>query len=118
MENQNLKPAHPVSFKSKGAWEAIKNHSWSPMHKEWFGDNSGYVICHRNENRELVAVASVIGKPFGKQPETDANAIVIKWSPVLLDIVHRLSLSDCEKQEDIKDLIVYAQGVIKNMSLI
>jgi hypothetical protein len=68
-------------------WQAVKNSSWSERHVSEFGDRSGYVICHKNTNGELVGVATVIGMPFVEQKEIDANARLIESAPELFLIV-------------------------------
>jgi phage terminase large subunit len=68
-------------------WQAVKNSSWSERHAIEFGDKSGYVICNKNTNGELVGVATVIGMPFVEQKEIDANARLIESAPELYSIV-------------------------------
>lgn len=75
---------------SNSPWEAVKNSSWSDDYKKNFGDKSGYVICYTNKNRELAALASVVGQPFVQQEEIDANAKLMVAAPDLLFALQEL----------------------------
>ena len=102
--------------RSSGKWEAIKNSSWSEKHVNDFGNRAGYVICHHNRNRELVAVASVIGMPFVEQKEIDANAKLIEAAPALLDALEKFTMLDENHYRDIAGLIQYAKNVVDKLS--
>ncbi|MHA8064905.1 hypothetical protein [Aquirufa aurantiipilula] len=88
-ENETPTDSKPMlsvrGSRSAGKWDVVKNQSWSEKHVSVFGNRAGYVICHRNRNRELVAVASVIGMPFVEQKEIDANANLIAAAPDLYE---------------------------------
>jgi hypothetical protein len=101
---------------SSGKWQAVKNSSWSEKHVSEFGNRAGYVICHHNRNRELVAVASVIGMPFVDQKEIDANAKLIEAAPALLDALEKFTLLDENHYRDIAGLIQYAKNVVEKLS--
>jgi len=104
------------AFRSTGKWEAVKNASWSEKHVSEFGNRAGYVICHHNRNRELVAVASVIGMPFVEQKEIDANAKLIEAAPALLEALEKFTLLDENHYRDIAGLIQYAKNVVEKLS--
>jgi hypothetical protein len=117
IKNLHSKPILSVrACRSSGKWEAIKNKSWSEKHVSEFGNREGYVICHRNRNRELVAVASVIGMPFVDQKEIDANAKLIEAAPALLDALEKFTLLDENHYRDIAGLIQYAKNVVGKLS--
>jgi len=102
--------------RSSGKWQAVKNSSWSEKHVSEFGNRAGYIICHHNRNRELVAVASVIGMPFVDQKEIDANAKLIEAAPALLYALEKFTLLDENHYKDIAGLIQYAKNVVKKLS--
>lgn len=88
-ENETPTDSKPMSSvrgsRSAGKWDVVKNQSWSGKHVSEFGSRAEYVICHRNRNRELAAVAYVIGMPFVEQKEIDANANLIAAAPDLYE---------------------------------
>jgi hypothetical protein len=102
--------------RSSGKWEAIKNSSWSERYVSEFGNRAGYVICHHNRNRELVALATVIGMPFVQQTEIDANAKLIEAAPALLDALEKFTLLDENHYREIAGLIQYAKNVVERLS--
>lgn len=98
-------------------WKAIPNSSWGAAHKGNFGDRSGYVICYTNKHDESVALAAVIGQPFVKQTEIDANARLIEMAPDMARLINRLAKLDEGQPEDIGNVISAARELSNRLVL-
>lgn len=94
--------------------KAVKNSSWGEDHKTAFGDRAGYVIC-RKRNRELEAVASVIGVPFVPQEDIDATAALLAYAPTLYRFAVMMANHDrgCAPSVEYMDsLVLQARAVV------
>jgi len=101
---------------SGNKWEAIKNSSWGIPHKENFGERAGYVICYKSSG-ELTALCSVIGQPFIRQVEIDANAHLIELAPDMAKIIEELAILDEEHCTNISELILRARELATQLIL-
>lgn len=90
----------------------VKNSSWGEKHVSTFGNRDGYVICHNNNTRELVAVASVIGIPSVPQEEITANAKLIASAPKMLAALIEIAEGKGRYNED---RLTHAENIIEDM---
>ena len=102
--------------RSSGKWQAVKNSSWGEEHKKIFGDKEGFVICVKNSNREMVAIASVSGYFGQEQKQVAANAKLIEAAPALLEALEKFTMLNENHYRDIAGLIQYAKNVFEKLS--
>lgn len=103
--------------KSGKQWKAVKNSSWGEKHVANFGSKPGYVICYENNNRELCALATVIGQPFRDQTEIDANATLIELAPIMASVIEKLTELSTEQYKDIAHIIEAARLINDRLTI-
>lgn len=97
-----------LAYYSGCKWTARKNTSWGITHKENFGEKEGYVVNYINRGGEHV-VCSVIGQPFVKQIEIDANARLIELAPDMAKLIEKLAMLNENYYKDIAGFILSAR---------
>jgi len=122
LETKTLTPADPgalqaIRLHSGRQWQAVRNDSWGGRHKVNFGDRSGYVICYTNKHDETVALAAIIGQPFVKQTEIDANAKLVETAPDMARLIYRLAKLSDDNTEEITGVIAAARELSRRLVL-
>lgn len=111
------KPSSAVRAYSGREWKAVKNGSWGSGHKASHGEREGYVICYQNRLNEMVALASVIGQPFVKQTEIDANARLLELAPEMAKLVFKIAEADTDDPDVLSKLLQSARTLAGRLEL-
>lgn len=108
------KTTTPPTLRRYGHWKKVANTSWGADHVDKFGNHPGYIVC-RERNRELEAVASVIGVPFVPKSDIDATASLIAHAPDLYRFAVKMAQHEkgcCPSAGYMVELIEAARAVV------